>query len=134
MIPRLGKSPGGENSYPFQYSGLENSMDCRVHGVAKSWTQLSDFHSLTHGKIVYVLIAQSCLILATPSTAARLLCSWNFPGKNTRIGCHFLLQEIFATQGSNHHPLCLLLWKPNPWLLSHQGSPYCKIMFFQKQR
>ena len=45
-------------------------MDCRVHGVAKSWTQLSDFHSLTHGKIVYVLIAQSCLILATPSTVA----------------------------------------------------------------
>ena len=32
------------NSYPPQYSGLEISMDCRVHGVAKSWTLLSDFH------------------------------------------------------------------------------------------
>ena len=30
--------------YPLQYSGLENSMDCIVHGVAKSWTWLSDFH------------------------------------------------------------------------------------------
>ena len=30
--------------YPLQYSGLENSMDCIVHGVAKSWTRLSDFH------------------------------------------------------------------------------------------
>ena len=30
--------------YPLQYSGLENSMDCIVHGVAKSQTQLSDFH------------------------------------------------------------------------------------------
>ena len=30
--------------YPLQYSGLENSMDCIVHGVAKSWTGLSDFH------------------------------------------------------------------------------------------
>ena len=30
--------------YPFQYSGLENSMDCIVHGVAKSWTWLSDLH------------------------------------------------------------------------------------------
>ena len=30
------------------YSGLENSMDCIVHGVAKSWTQLSDFYSLSH--------------------------------------------------------------------------------------
>ena len=32
------------NSYPLQYSGLENSKDCRVHRVAKSQTQLSDFH------------------------------------------------------------------------------------------
>ena len=37
-------SPGEGNGYPLQYSGLENSMDCIVHGVAKSWTQLSDFH------------------------------------------------------------------------------------------
>ena len=43
--PRLGKSPGGGKSYPLQYSGLENSMDCIVHGVAKSQRQLSDFHS-----------------------------------------------------------------------------------------
>ena len=44
LIPRLGKSPGKGNGYPLQYSGLENSMDCIVHGVAKSWTQLSDLH------------------------------------------------------------------------------------------
>ena len=37
-IPGLGRSPGEGNSYPFQYPGLENSMDCIVHGVAKSWT------------------------------------------------------------------------------------------------
>ena len=42
--PGLGKSPGEGNGYPLQYSGLENSMDCIVHGVAKSWTRLSDFH------------------------------------------------------------------------------------------
>ena len=35
-IPGLGRSPGEGKSYPLQYSGLENSMDCRVHGVAKS--------------------------------------------------------------------------------------------------
>ena len=46
VIPGLGRSPGEGNSYPLQYSGLENSMDCIVHGVAKSWTQLSDFHSI----------------------------------------------------------------------------------------
>ena len=33
--------------YPLQYSGLENSMDCIVCGVAKSWTRLSDFHFQT---------------------------------------------------------------------------------------
>ena len=39
----LGRSPGDGNGYPLQYSGLENSMDCVAHGVAKSWTRLRDF-------------------------------------------------------------------------------------------
>ena len=42
-IPGLGRSPGEGNSYTLQYSGLENSMDCIVHGVTKSQTQLSGF-------------------------------------------------------------------------------------------
>ena len=37
-IPDLGRSHGKEKGYPLQYSGLENSMDCIVHGVTKSWT------------------------------------------------------------------------------------------------
>ena len=44
LIPRLGRSPGEGKSYPLQYSGLENSLDCIVHGVAQSPTRLSDFH------------------------------------------------------------------------------------------
>ena len=44
---------------------------------------------------------------------ASLLCPWDSPGKNTGAGCHFLLQEIFLTQGSN---LCLL------WLLHWQAD------------
>ena len=43
-IPGLGRSPGEGKGYPLQYSGLENFMDCIVHGVPKSRTQLSDFH------------------------------------------------------------------------------------------
>ena len=39
-------NPGEGNGYPLQYSGLENSMDCIVHEVAKSQTRLSNFHSL----------------------------------------------------------------------------------------
>ena len=45
-IPWLGRSPGEGKGYPLQYSGLENSMDSIVYGVAKSLTQLSDFVSL----------------------------------------------------------------------------------------
>ena len=47
-IPGLGRYPGKGNSYLLQYSGLENSMDCIVHGVAKSRTQLNDFHIFGH--------------------------------------------------------------------------------------
>ena len=43
-IPGLGRSPGERKGYPLQYSCLENSMDCIIHGVTKSWTQLSNFH------------------------------------------------------------------------------------------
>ena len=45
FIPGLGRSPGEGKGYPLQYSGLENSMDCIIHGVTKSRTGLSDFHS-----------------------------------------------------------------------------------------
>ena len=47
LIPGSGRSSEEGNGYLLQYSGLENSMDCRVHGVAKSQTRLSNFHSLT---------------------------------------------------------------------------------------
>ena len=42
-IHGFGRSPGEGKAYPLQYSGLENSIDCIIHGVTKSWTQLSDF-------------------------------------------------------------------------------------------
>ena len=44
LIPGLGRCPGEGKGYLLQYSGLENSMDCRVYGITKSQTQLSDFH------------------------------------------------------------------------------------------
>ena len=53
LIPGLGRSAGEGKGYPFQYSGLENSMDCIVHGVAKSWPRLSDFHFHLYSNIVY---------------------------------------------------------------------------------
>ena len=44
LIPGLGRFPGEWKGYPLQYSGLESSMDCIVHGVTKSQTRLSNFH------------------------------------------------------------------------------------------
>ena len=42
-IPELGRSLREGKGYSLQYCGLENSMDCIVHGVTKSWTRLIDF-------------------------------------------------------------------------------------------
>ena len=47
-IPGSERSPGEGKGYPLQYPGLENSMDCTVHGATKSQTQLSDFHRHNH--------------------------------------------------------------------------------------
>ena len=55
-------------------------------------------------------------------------CPWLFPGKNTGVGCHFLLQGIFLTQGSN---LCFLYWQVNSLPLSHQGSPMVTIDLYK---
>ena len=50
----------------------------------------------------------------------RLLSLWNFPGKSIGVGCYFLLQEIFLTQGLN---LGLLHCRQTLYCLSHQGNP-----------
>ena len=60
--------------------------------------------------------SQSCLTLCNPMDCShQLLCPWDSPGKNTGVGCHFLLQGIFPTQGSN------------PILLD------CRQMFYQSE-
>ena len=52
---------------------------------------------------VEVLVAQSCPTLCAHGLLpARLLCPWGSPGKNTGVGCHALLQDIFPSQG--FHP------------------------------
>ena len=46
-----------------------------------------------------------------------------FPGKDTGLGCHFLLQGIFLTQGSNSCLLCFLPWQVQSLPLSHLRNP-----------
>ena len=52
LIPGLGISPGEGKGNPLQYSGLENSMGCIVHGVAKSQTRLSGFHFYFQNELI----------------------------------------------------------------------------------
>ena len=70
-------------------------------------------------------VAQSCPALRSRGLeSTRLLCPWDFPGKSTGVGCHFLLQGIFLTQGSNPG---LLHCRQTLYPLSHQGSKVSKV-------
>ena len=89
------------NGNPFQCSCLENPRDggawwAAVYVVAQSWTGLKRQQQ----QHVWV-----CAVTPWP-VAPEAPHLWDFPGKNTGVGCHFCLQRIFPTQGSN---LCLLL-------------------------
>ena len=64
-IPELGRSPGEGKGCPLQYSGLENSTDAIVHGVAKSWTQVSDFHFLSLSVIYIMLRYREIMVIFT---------------------------------------------------------------------
>ena len=58
LIPGLGRSPGEGKGYQLQHSGLENSMQCTVHWVTKSWTGLSDFHFTSSYLLLWARIPQ----------------------------------------------------------------------------
>ena len=73
-IPGSGRSPGKGNGNPFQYSCLENPMDggawwATIHGVAKSWTRLSDFTFPFHFHALEKEMATRSSVLA-----------WRIPG------------------------------------------------------
>ena len=65
------------------------------------------------------LFAKLCLTLCHGLQPTRLLCPWDFPGRNTGVGCYFLLQGIVPSQTLN---LCLLHWQADSLPLSHQAS------------
>ena len=61
--------------------------------------------------------------------SSRLLCPWHFPGKNTAVGHHFLLQGIFSTQGSNQSLLRLLHRRADSLPLWHLDSSSACLIF-----
>ena len=73
-------------------------------------------------------VAQSCLTLCTPwALALQASLSMRFPRENTGVGCHFILQGIFLTQGSNPGVLHLLHLQVGSLLLNHPGSSILQI-------
>ena len=74
--------------------------------------------------VLRVVCVLSCSVTSDSSWPhglwpARLLCPWNFSGKNTGVGCHFPLQGIFLTEGSNMYLLYLLYRQADSLLLCH---------------
>ena len=79
-----------------------------VFHTRKSWSQKVDSAVLRLGYGMMLLFSHkvvSDFLQPCALQPARLLCPWNFPGKNTGVGCHFLLQGIFQTWGSSLHLL-----------------------------
>ena len=75
----------------------------------------------TLNKLHACLLSHDRLFSTLWTVARRLLSPGDFPGKNTGVRCHFLLQGVFLTQGP--HLLRLLHWQANSLPLSHLGSP-----------
>ena len=68
--------------------------------------------SASSNDLFLVLLSNRCHVwLFYGLSPARLPSPWDFPGKNTGVGCHFFLQGIFLTQESNPHLLRLLHWQ-----------------------
>ena len=118
------------------------TVSCRVYwSILNSVLKLLPMQLKLRGLSLYTLIsvftmalccccsvAKYSLTLLQPHDLqpARLLCPLHFPGKNTGVGCHFLLKGIFLTQKSNPH---LLHWQADSLLLSHQRNPPLKVQF-----
>ena len=62
------------------------------------------------------------------TVALQAPCPWDFPGKNTGVSCHVLLQGIFQTQGLNLRLLCFLHWQADSLPLTHLGSPIKSVL------
>ena len=86
--------------------------------------KLGNFFSLKWNAFMWVVVIVTMLcpnlLWSHGLQPTRFLCPWNFPGKNTGVGHHFLLQGIFPTQGSNPG---LLHWQVDSLLTKLWGKP-----------
>ena len=123
-IPLLNKHPGKTKILiwkdvctPMFLAALFTIAKTRKQPGLRRCGSLEDTHTHTyeyiHYKYIHTVKYCVCSVMFDalwPHVlwTARLLFSWDFPGKNKGVSCHFLLQGIFSTQGLNLHFLCLL--------------------------
>ena len=75
-------------------------------------------------------VAQSCPTMQPHGLQpTRLLYPWDIPGKSTGVGCHFFLQGIFPSQGSDPSLLCLLHWQAHSFTTEPPGKPVCHNIY-----
>ena len=72
-------------------------------------------------------LSRVCLFVTPWTVAHQDPLPWDFPGNNTGVGCHFLLQGISPTQGLNPSLLCLLHCRQILYLLSHWRSQFYRL-------
>ena len=127
-VPGLGRAPGEGKGYPLQYSGLENSMDCIVYRVTKSWTRLSDFtQSLSHVRFFLTPWARAHQDPLSSTTSQNLLnsCPLNHWLSKHLILCDplLLLTSIFPSIRVFSNELALPVMWLKYWILSFSISP-----------
>ena len=116
--------------YTHTHSGLYMySFPCFHCGLSQE-TGYSSF--CYTGLCVCVCVLSRDRLFACNPMDCRLLCSWDSPRKNTGVGCHFLLQGIFPTQGLNPCLLCILHWQADSLPLAPPGfyAYLLKLDFF----
>ena len=107
QITSLAKSPCAKSS--------NEALDCIL--IARNLPHFDvSYHKLL--SLSLSRVPQSCPTLCDPMGCPL----WNFPGKTTEVSCHFLLQGIFPTQGSNPCHFHLPLWQADSLPLHHLGN------------
>ena len=113
-----------------RYSAKEKEM--RKHNTKSKRRQGKEKCLYLFLQCVYVCSVVSESLRPHGLYPTRLVCPWNFPGKNTGVGYHFLLQGILLTQGSNLHRLhWQASWNAKDTLLNFRKSAsffYCTLI------
>ena len=109
-------------------------MDLEIVTVSEvSQMEKDKYHLLSFICVcVHAKLLHSCLWPYAPQSF-RLIWPWDSPGKNTGVGCYFLLQEIFLTQGSNPCLIHLLHWQADSLPVAPSGKPHL-YMEYKKQK